>query len=76
MRARRAGMEQLHRLCRAGALVGLALAVAASLVVGWIRPAPWLLALSLLAILSVLWFLAVGLFLRADAWGEEGSRAD
>jgi NitT/TauT family transport system substrate-binding protein len=34
MRARRAGMEQLHRLCRASALVGLALAVAACGLVG------------------------------------------
>lgn len=43
---------------------------AAALVVGWVRPAPWLLALLLVAILSVLWFFAVSRFLRADAWGE------
>jgi len=49
---------------------------AAALVVGWARPAPWLLALLLVAILSVLWFFAVSRFLRADAWGEEQSRAD
>ena len=55
------------------ALVGGA---AAAIVVGWMRPAPWLLALLLVAILSVLWFFAVSRFLRADAWGEEGSRAD
>jgi hypothetical protein len=46
----------------------------AALVVGWARPAPWLLALLLGAILSVLWFFAVSRFLRADAWGEDQSR--
>jgi low temperature requirement protein LtrA len=49
---------------------------AAALVVGWARPAPWLLALLLDVILSVLWFFAVSRFLRADAWGQEESRAD
>jgi low temperature requirement protein LtrA len=33
-------------------------------------------ALLLVAILSVLWFVAVGSFLRADAWGQVGSRPD
>jgi hypothetical protein len=47
----------------------------AALVVGWVRPAPWLLALLLVAILSVLWIFAVSRFLRADAWHEEGSNA-
>jgi hypothetical protein len=37
---------------------------------GWLRPAPWLLALLLVAVLSVLWFFAVSRFLRAGAWGE------
>jgi low temperature requirement protein LtrA len=52
--------------------LGLALTAGAvaSLVVGWARPAPWLLALLLVAILSVLWAFAVSRFLRADAWGE------
>jgi low temperature requirement protein LtrA len=54
----------------------LAGGAAAALVVGWVRPAPWLLASLLVAILSVLWLFAVRRFLRADAWGEEGSRAD
>jgi low temperature requirement protein LtrA len=48
----------------------------ASIVVGWTRPAPWLLALLLVAILSALWLYAVSRFLRADAWGEEHARAD
>jgi low temperature requirement protein LtrA len=43
---------------------------AAALIVGWMRPAPWLLALLLVAILSAVWFFAVSRFLRADAWGE------
>jgi low temperature requirement protein LtrA len=57
--------------------VGLAMAgsAGAALVVGWLRPAPWLLALLLVAILSVLWLFAVSRFVRAGAWGEEQSRA-
>ena len=54
----------------------LAGGAAVALVAGWVRPAPWLLASLLVAILSVLWLFAVNRFLRADAWGEEASRAD
>ena len=43
---------------------------ATALIVGWLRPAPWLLALLLVAVLSAVWFFAVSRFLRADAWGE------
>jgi low temperature requirement protein LtrA len=52
--------------------LGLALSAGAAvaLLVGWLRPAPWLLALLLVAVLSTIWFFAVGRFLRADAWGE------
>jgi low temperature requirement protein LtrA len=52
--------------------LGLAMTAgaAAALIVGGIRPAPWLLALLLVAILSTLWFFAVSRFIRADAWGE------
>jgi low temperature requirement protein LtrA len=52
--------------------LGLALAggAAAALVVGWLRPAPWLLVLLLVAILAGVWFFAVSRFLRADAWGQ------
>jgi low temperature requirement protein LtrA len=42
----------------------------AALIVGWLQPAPWLLALLLVAILSAVWSFAVIRFLRADAWGE------
>ena len=56
----------------------LAAGAGAALLVGWTRPAPWLLALLIVAVLSVIWFFAVARFLRADAWGEEppGPEAD
>jgi low temperature requirement protein LtrA len=54
--------------------VAMAIGAAAALLVGWVRPAPWLLALLLVGVLSVLWFLAVSRFLRAGVWGDE--RAD
>jgi uncharacterized membrane protein len=38
----------------------------AALLVGWARPASWLLALLLVAIRSLLWLFAVSRFLRAD----------
>ena len=47
----------------------------AALVVGWARPAPWLFALLLVVLLSVLWFFAVNRFLRAGAWGQDQARA-
>jgi low temperature requirement protein LtrA len=50
--------------------IALAIGAVAALVVGWVRPAPWLLAVLLVAILSVLWAFAVLRFLRADAWGD------
>ncbi len=56
--------------------VALAGGAAVALVVGAVRPAPWLLASLLVAILSALWSFAVSRFLRADAWGEDTSRAD
>ncbi|HEY7598796.1 MAG TPA: low temperature requirement protein A [Candidatus Limnocylindrales bacterium] len=48
--------------------VALVVAAAAALAVGWLRPAPWLLALALVGILTLLWFYAVVLFIRARAW--------
>jgi low temperature requirement protein LtrA len=41
-------------------------AAVASLLVGWARPAPWLLALLLVAILSGVWWFAVDRWLRLD----------
>jgi len=46
----------------------LAAGAVAAAVVGWAHPAPWLLALLLVGILSALWILAAGRFLGADAW--------
>ena len=43
---------------------------ATALLAGWLRPAAWLLALLLVAILSGVWFFAVSRFVCADAWGE------
>jgi uncharacterized membrane protein len=56
--------------------VALLAGAVAAMVVGWARPAPWLLVLLLFAILTALWLFAVSRFLRVDAWGEERSRAD
>jgi hypothetical protein len=50
--------------------LALSSVAAAVLIVGWLRPAPWLLALLLVAILSAIWFFAVSRFLRAHPWGE------
>jgi low temperature requirement protein LtrA len=44
----------------------LTMAAIASLLVGWARPAPWLLALLLVAILSAVWWFAVDRWLRLD----------
>jgi hypothetical protein len=54
----------------------LAIRAVAALVVSWARPAPWLLALLLVAVLSVLWGFAVLRFLSADAWGEVAASVD
>ena len=62
----------VYRPTNAAMVVG----AGAALVAGWLRPAPWLLALLLVAILSVLWLLAVGGFLRAGAWGDERTDRD
>jgi low temperature requirement protein LtrA len=50
----------------------MAVGAVAALLVGWLRPAPWLLALLVVAILSALWIYAVIRFLRVDAWGSTG----
>lgn len=70
-------LADAHRLAVVYRPLGAALAVgaAAALVVGWARPAPWLLALLLVAILVAVWLFAVTRFLRADAWGVERSDA-
>jgi low temperature requirement protein LtrA len=51
--------------------VALAAGAAAALVAGWARPAPWMLGLALVAILSVLWLFAASRFLRTEAWSPD-----
>jgi hypothetical protein len=51
-------------------------AAVTALAVGWTRPAPWLLALLLVVILSVLWIFAVSRFLQAGDWAKESSGTD
>jgi hypothetical protein len=53
----------------------MATGAVAAAIVGWIRPAPWLLAALLVVILSAFWAVAVRGFLLANAWGEEPSSA-
>jgi len=46
--------------------VAMVIAAAASLLVGWLRPVPWLLVLLVVAILSAVWWLAVDRWLRLE----------
>src|SRR3990170_42960 len=48
--------------------IAMVVAAVAALAVGALRPAPWILALLLGLILTVLWFYAVATFIRARAW--------
>ena len=48
----------------------MGLGALAALVVGWLNPVPWLLALLLVLDLGVLWAVALAAFLREDAWSE------
>jgi low temperature requirement protein LtrA len=62
-----AAYRPLSAVMAAGAVAGVG--------VGWARPAPWLLALLLVVILTALWAVAVRGFLLVGAWGEEPSTA-
>jgi low temperature requirement protein LtrA len=53
--------------------LAMAVTAAVALAVGWVRPAPWLLALLLDVILSALWIFAASRFLQSDAWGPQES---
>ena len=53
----------------------LATAAAIALATAFLALAPWALALVLVAILTVLWFLAVAWLIRAGAWGEPVKQA-
>src|SRR5579859_1423782 len=56
--------------------VALAIGAVAALVVGWVRPAPWLLAVLLVAVLSVVWAFAVLRFVSVDEWGQAPAAVD
>jgi low temperature requirement protein LtrA len=45
----------------------------ASLIIGWTRPAPWLLALLLVVVLGLVWAVAVRGFALAGTWGPDAS---
>jgi low temperature requirement protein LtrA len=48
---------------------------AASVIIGWARPAPWLLALLLVVVLGLVWGVAVREFALAGTWGPDRSEA-
>jgi hypothetical protein len=50
--------------------LALAAGAGVALLAGWLAPAPWILAVLLVAILTVLWFFAVAWMIRAGAWGD------
>ena len=45
---------------------------AASLIIGWTRPAPWLLAFLLVCVLGLVWAVGVRAFALAGSWGPDG----
>ena len=47
----------------------------ASVIIGWTRPAPWLLALLLVVVLGLVWAVAVRGFALAGTWGPDRSEA-
>jgi low temperature requirement protein LtrA len=66
-------LEDSVRLASVYRPVTAALAVGAgvALLAGWLAPAPWILALLLVAILSALWFFAVAWLIRVGAWSDQ-----
>lgn len=48
--------------------VAMAAGVVASVLIGWARPAPWLLAVLLVGVLGAVWTVAVRAFVLAGAW--------
>ena len=61
----------------------MAVGAVAALVVGWLQPAPWLLALLLSLILSLVWMVAVDRWLRVrqqvlatEASADDGAEAE
>lgn len=60
-------LRGLHRSIWMAMLAGAAVSV----IVGWLRPAPWLLALLLVGVLSAAWAVIVRGFALAGVWGTE-----
>ena len=48
----------------------LAIGAGIALLAGWLAPSGWILAMILVAILTVLWFFMVARMIRAGVWGE------
>ena len=68
-------LEDARRLPSVYGPVGLAsvAGAAAAMVVGWARPAPWLLGLLLIVILAVLWLFAMARLISTDGSDREGA---
>src|SRR5215471_17288976 len=56
--------------------LALVIGAVAALVIGWLHPVPWLLALLLVVLLGVVWAFAVFRFLSADAWGDDSPEVE
>ena len=59
----------VHRSLWIATLAG----AAASVIIGWTRPAPWLLALLLVLVLGLVWTVVMRGFALAGAWGPDRS---
>ena len=55
--------------------IAAAAGVVASVIIGWTRPAPWLLGLLLVVVLGLVWAVAVRGFALAGTWGPDRSEA-
>jgi low temperature requirement protein LtrA len=55
--------------------IAMAAGAVVSLLIGWAQPPPWLFALLLVAVLALIWAVAVGGFIRAGAWLTEDNRS-
>jgi len=65
-------LASVHRPLWTAAVAG----AVACVIVGWTRPAPWLLGLLLVVVLGLVWAVAVRGFALAGTWGPDGSEAE
>jgi len=56
--------------------IALAGGAVVSVVIGLVRPAPWLLALLLVVVLALVWAVAIRGFLLAGAWAIDGTQSE